>query len=155
MSEQTFSPGKPLKGMLGGAMAGVAVLALPQAALAAPVVLVCISDAANGQMTVDLDAAASTATITYPAGTVPSRPPVSFPARSIGPLAARFEPRSVTFDNQSTAYAGAPTIYEHFTVDRLTGNLLDYYSAYAPWDQAGPRTRAMYHYTCHVGTAQF
>ena len=155
MNEKHSPQSKRLKCVFGAAMACAAMLALPQAALAVPTTLVCIMENGIGQLTIDLDSSASTATINYPAGLTPSNPPISFAARSVGPLAAQFDPKSVTFDKQTTAYAGAPTQYEHFTVDRVTGSLQDYISAGAPWDQAQPRMKGIWKYSCHVGTTQF
>lgn len=155
MNEKHSFQSKPLKCMFGVAMAGTAMLALPQGALAVPTTLVCNMENSNGQITIDLDASSSTATINYPGGTTPSNPPISFAARSVGPLAAQFDPKSVTFDKQTTDYVGAPTQYEHFTIDRVTGSLQDYISAGAPWDQAQPRTKGIWKYSCHVGTTQF
>lgn len=138
---------------------GMAMLLITSpAAQARPVTLVCNNDTRPdlGQITVDLDEAAATATLNFPARMIPNGryPPISSPASSVGPLPARFDAKSVTFDQQK-AVTDTITVYNHYTVDRVTAVLLSYFSQSAPWDQAAPKDRAMYHYTCHIGTAQF
>lgn len=139
------------------ALFGVAALAISsQAAIATPTTLVCSNDTRPdfGGMTVDLDEAGGTATINYPARTeYRVSPPQTYPAHSVGPFRATFDVKQVVFDQQDQT--GSIALYAHYTIDRLTGALFEFSSMYAPFNQAGPRDRVVYQYTCHVGHPQF
>ena len=139
------------------ALLGAAILiAASQIALAAPTTLVCHNDSRPGDpdITVDLNDAKGTATINNPAYYMPNGnlSPVFVPASSAGPFAAKFDARTITFDQK---IVDGPATYHHHTIDRLTGVLFQYSSVDAPWDRAKPQNRVMYHFTCHVGKAKF
>ncbi len=139
------------------ALMGAAILiAAGQTALAAPTTLVCHNDSrpSDPDMTVDLNEAKGAAAINYPAYYMPNGnlSPVFVPASSAGPFAAKFDARTITFDQKT---AVGTTRYTHTRIDRLTGVLFQYNSDGAPWDQAKPQYRVMYHFTCHVGKAKF
>jgi hypothetical protein len=130
----------------GTLLLGLSLLAtLSTAAFAAPT-LICTGEL--GTFNVDLDEAASTATINSPARPDPDTvPPSVIPASSAGPFKAAFDAKTVSFDYQVS------TLFLHNTIDRLTGVLLEYRGVNAPYDQAA--LRATHSYTCHVGKAQF
>jgi hypothetical protein len=114
------------------------------AALADPTALICSLDGRPDlpPTTIDLNEAASTATVNHPAGTYSA-------GSSSGPLAAKFDPQTVTFDDKLNA------TYSHYTIDRVTGILIIYIGAGTPWDQAAPQDRYTQQYACHVGQKQF
>src|ERR1700732_5058723 len=103
----------------GTLLLGLSLLAtLSTAAFAAPKTLICTGGL--GDMTVDLDQTAGTATFNYPAKQVDTIPPSVEPASSAGPFKAAFDAKTVTFD----VHYGPPdvlhdnSIFEHFTIDR-------------------------------------
>jgi hypothetical protein len=114
------------------------------AALADPTTLICGLDGRPDLQptTIDLNEAASTATVNHPAGTYS-------PGSSSGALAAKFDPKNITFDDKLN------TTYSHYAIDRVTGILMLYIGADAPWDQATPQNRYTQQYACHVGQKQF
>ena len=101
-------------------------------------------------VTIDLNEAQGTATYNTPAW-INSGIPI--PATSTGQLPAKFDPKTVTFDQQ--IQSGNATVYMHYTLDRVTGLFSIYESQEAPFDQALQQNRSMSQYTCHVATAQF
>ncbi len=134
-------------------LAAAILVAADRATLAAPATLVCHNNsrASDPDITVDLNDAKGTVTINNPAYYVPGN--VFVPASSAGPFAAKFDARTITFDQKKDL--GGTMRYTHNRMDRLTGVFFQYNSDGAPWDQAKPQYRVMYHFTCHVGKAKF
>jgi hypothetical protein len=134
------------------ALVVLAVLAAsPQAARADTKILVCTHDGIGTPpygptYTVELNEAERTATINFSA--VTGQWP--YPAHSRGPLPAVFDTKSITLDNNND-----PGFFMHFSIDRITGVLLNYTSVGAPWDQAGPQNRVIFRFPCEVGRAKF
>jgi hypothetical protein len=131
------------------ALLGVSILvAASQATLAAQTTLVC--NGPWGLFTVDLNEAARTVTLHYPAKPVPETiPPSVIPASTVGPFGAKFNSKSITFISPF----GDPTVHENWTLDRMTGVLLEYRGVNAPYDRASLRN--VFSHTCHVGKKQF
>jgi len=129
---------------------GAAILmAASRAALAAPVTLVCTGGL--GPLTLDLNEAAHTVTMNFPAKPVPeTTPPTLIPASSTGPMAAKFDSKMITF---VSPVGGGGTVYENWTLDRLTGVLMEYRGVNAPYDRA--TLRNAWSRNCHVGKAKF
>lgn len=103
-------------------------------------------------ITVDIDEGKGAVTVNYPATSIYyGSLPTDTPAHSIGPVAAMFDSKTIVFDLRDQE----PGFYEHFTLDRITGVLLDYNSVHAPFDRASPTDRAVWSYQCEVGTPKF
>jgi hypothetical protein len=129
---------------------GVAILmAASQAALAAPVTLIC-TPVFNVVITIDLNEAAHTVTInnlaSYDSATTP---PTVIPASSSGPIAAKFDSKMITFAQHFAKFG----TYENWTLDRRTGELLEYRGVNAPYDRA--TSRNVFKRTCHVEKTKF
>ena len=132
-----------------------------QIARADPTTLVCTSDNSNfnPSPTFDLNEARGTAIINYPGTTIqfPGKyadgsdvPPTVTPAHSVGPLAATFDSRTVTFE------ARQPHFRDHYTVDRMTLVITDYSNdSDMSFDQAASTDKLIVRYDCHIGKAQF
>jgi hypothetical protein len=131
------------------ALLGVSILvAASQATLAVQTTLVCSGP--WGLFTIDLNEAAGAVTLNYPAKPVPETvPPSVIPASTVGPFAAKFNGKSIPF----VSPFGDPTVHENWTLDRLTGVLLEYRGVNAPYDRA--TLRNVFSHTCHVGRKQF
>jgi hypothetical protein len=131
------------------------VIALCQPALAIEKTLICDNGLRPDQVphiTMDLDEANSTVTVNYPATSIYYDSLLKdTPARSVGPVAAAFDPKSIVFDLRDQE----PGFYKHFTLDRLTGVLLDYNSVDAPYDKAPATDKGVWSYNCQLGTAKF
>jgi hypothetical protein len=132
---------------------GAVLLVAGQSVFADPITLLCanITRPDFSTLTVDLDEAQGLATVNWPTSSIPNGayPPIIVAAYSSGPLKAKFDPKSVTFDeNRGEGYI-------RYTIDRLTGELLQYQSHGAPWDQVGPNNRVLYRHSCRVGKTQF
>jgi len=138
-------------------LSGAAALAMSsQAAMAAQTTLVCNNDTRPDfeGMTVALDEARGTVTFNHPAHTI-GRIPHTFPARSDGPFAATFDSKTITVDIPTYTSGDGIINYSHYTIDRVTADLLQFDSSNAPFDQAAERDKVMYHFTCHVARALF
>lgn len=140
------------------ALTVIALTAGIDTAYADPTTLICDPTTRLGdpQITVVLDQGAGTATINYPAHSVPNGPypAITLPAISTGPLPAKFDTASIIFDgNNLTNREGS--MFEHYTLDRVTGSLSAYHSDFAPWDQAAPEHKLLVQYSCRVGKTQF
>jgi len=141
--------------------AGLALLLVAAGpALAEPTTLICTgADVQRGTtlpINIDLDEPASAVTINYPAHTDASTtPPTPIAATSDGPLDAIFDPKTVVFNMQKPGSGATVMRYSHYTLDRLTGALIQYDSNNAPFDQADPKDKSIYHYSCHLAKAQF
>ena len=131
------------------------VAAASQPLLAAPTSLVCDSQSRPGDpaITIDLDEAKGTATLHFPARTLPSRPPGHVPAKSFGPFAAKFTPKEITFSH--TYPQGNETAFQDYRIDRLTGDMTDFFAHGAKFERADPKMRLMSRWTCQVGKAKF
>lgn len=134
----------------GRTLLGVAILmAANQATLAAPVTLVCTGGL--GPLTLDLNEAARTVTINFPARPVhETNPPTLIPAVSKGPFAAKFNSKAITFVEPVDS---SGTVYENWNLNRLTGILLEYRGVNAPYNRA--TLRNAWSRTCQVGKAKF
>jgi len=123
-----------------------------QSAFAAPTSLVCNNESRPGDplITIDLDDAKGTATLNFPAFNLPPPSRGHVPARSVGPLAAKFNPKAITF-----SYTDDSTGFHDYRIDRLTGVLLSFFGHGAKFEQADPKNRVMYRWTCQVGKAKF
>jgi hypothetical protein len=134
-------------------LSGLAMIAAP--AYAAPTTLVCDNGLRPDQVphiTVDLNAAERTVTVNYPATSIYyGSLPTETPAHSVGPINAVFDAKTIVFDLRDQE----PGFFKHFTLDRMTGVLLDYNSVGAPFDNASPNDRAVWSYNCQVGTPKF
>ena len=119
------------------------LMATCQPVLAASTTLVCTRPPPNDRkITIDLNEAKGTATVNYAAWD-------SMPASSLGPIAATFDSKTVTFDTKNG------TRYDHYTIDRVTLDFTNYGSEGAPFDQAAQQDRVIYEYTCSIGKKQF
>jgi len=129
----------------------LAIMVMSQPAIAAPTTLVCSNDTRPdlAQVTVVLEEAKDTAVLNYDASG-------QMPASTKGPFTATYSPQTVTFDdNNEHPDNGQWAYYNHYTIDRMTLIFLNYSSMKAPWDQAAPEDKALWHYTCHLGKVQF
>lgn len=145
-----FRPAKVASSLL----PGIAIaLFSPVAAFAASVTLVCNSlpRPEDPPITIDLDEGKRTATLNYPAQTIPSSPPQHRPARSVGPLAANFNPKEIGFSWASSDN----TVFDVYKIDRITGTMTQYFSHGAKFEQAEPRLRTIIRWACQVGKARF
>lgn len=130
-------------------LGAVILMAASQAALAAPVTLIC-TPLFNQVTTIDLNEAAHTVTLNNLASYVSvTTPPTVIPASSTGPIAAKFDSKMITFAQHFAKFDE----YENWTLDRRTGVLLEYRGINAPYDRATKRN--VFKRTCHVEKAKF
>jgi hypothetical protein len=128
------------------------LLASGQAAMAETKMIVCTDDDYRqaGKLTIDFDQTKGTVTVDIAASTrtLHNGSTIDVPGNSMGTLPATFGPKTITFDyNANGSYA-------HYTIDRVTLEMLAYASEGAPFDQAAARDKVPEHYTCHVAKPQ-
>lgn len=129
----------------------------PQAAKTNAVTLVCKNENKRAdlipQITVDLNEAEGRVTVFYPATSLayPGKV-IETPAITAGPLAATFDSKMIAFDVLDRYNRG---FYQRYTLDRLSGVLLDFTSVNGPYDQAPPSDRGIRRYNCKVGKTKF
>jgi hypothetical protein len=117
--------------------------------------LVCNDTYSNNwpPLTIDLNEAESKIAITSPAWTSTRyKVPNHWAAFSSGPLPATFDSNTITFDRHDR---DSDNFYQHFTINRLSGQLLYYTSINAPLDRARAEDQALFRYKCKVGKARF
>ncbi|MGH7024441.1 MAG: hypothetical protein ACREEB_12760 [Caulobacteraceae bacterium] len=131
---------------------------LSNSVLAAPITLVCDEEHPRPDLqphlTIDLNQGEQSVTIYYPATSVyygGNTGAITTPARTVGPIAATFDARSVNFDRRD----GEPGFYQHYSLDRLTGIMHALNSIHAPFDQAPQSDKVIWTYQCQLAKAKF
>ncbi len=144
--------------LLAAIVAFATLAASAQVTKASTVTLVCNNKIKRADLlphiTIDLSEGEGRVSVHYPATSIayPGGAVVNTPAKSLGPFPATFDSKTIAFDVRDGYNEG---FYQRYTLDRMSGNLLDYTSVKAPFDEAPPDDRVVWHYTCKVGKAKF